>query len=101
MPADLARCVFDQRVASLDVHPAGMNPAGGVEDAGFGDRRMHADEILVVDAEIGPERPVERIRRLLLVEVPGLVLPQALGADAVLVPALHRAAGARSLVGFA
>ena len=85
--------------------PALVDDRGGVEDAGLGDRAVHGDEILVIDAEVGTERAVLGIGEAFAGEIAVCLVeevgPFAGGADAAFVPALHGAAGAGPFVGLA
>ena len=95
----------DQPVVA-DAIPALVDHRGGKERAGFGNRGVHRHEVAVVDAEVRAERPAHGVRRLLLGQRraglhAGHVREHGLAADAVLVPALHGAAGARPAVVFA
>jgi len=83
------------------VLPAGMRPGRHVDRADFVDRCLQVGDRLHIDAEIDAQRvprrplgPAEARRRRLARPVG----PVLLEADAVLVPALQRAAAARPLV---
>ena len=86
------------------VVPAGVHGAGDVQDADLRQRGVHRDDVLVVHAEVGAQRPAQRVGRarvgqaLRVALLRGLVGEQRLGAHAVLVPALHRAARAGAAV---
>jgi hypothetical protein len=64
------------------------------------DRRLHVDDRILVDPIVGPERAQ---RGVLLPALLGLgealaIGPQALVADAMMMPALHRTTAARAVV---
>ena len=105
MPADDPRARFPRDDAvGPDVLPAFVHLRRGVEDSDFADRGVHRDKVLVVDAKVRPERTTQRILEPAGVQLGVLFLelavvdPVLAGADAVLVPAFHRAAGARPAV---
>ena len=85
-----------------DLVPAVVHVGRGVQHADLGDRAVHRDEVLVVHAVVGAERPAQRVvARARCVNVRAAAascFQQRCAADAVLVPALHRAARARALV---
>jgi hypothetical protein len=55
--------IVDRRDVSVTLHrqPPGMDVRTDVENAGFGDRRVHGDQIAMVDAEVGAERSPQRV----------------------------------------
>ncbi len=87
--------------------PAFVYAAGGIQHAHFGERGVHRDQVLVVDTKIRAERTSRGIagaRVGIRLERPfpaGRVGPGLLGADAVVMPALHRAAATRSGIALA
>jgi hypothetical protein len=97
--ADVGLARLDDPVLA-DGSPAFVHAAARVQHAGFGDRRMHGDQARVVHAEVRAQRAMRRVLDARVVEDGALLRlrPQRLRANSVLVPALHRAAAARSFV---
>jgi len=90
----------------VDIVPALVHRGRRIQDADLGQRAVHRDQVLVVDAQVGAQRPAQRVRGAGLGQSARqrrgvLVLPLFLAAHAVLLPALHRAAGAGAAVGLA
>src|SRR5207247_411191 len=90
VPAEHRRLVVvgDETIAA-GVAPAVVDVGGGVEHADLADRGVHRDDVLVIDAKVGAERPAKRVGKAIGKEVrvlPSTRDPVALRADAVLVP---------------
>src|SRR5262249_4915143 len=76
------RVVID-RAALTDAAPAVVDGGGGVQHADLGDRGMHRDDILVVDAQVSTQRPTKRLGETgaVMLWMPVVFGPMGLRAD--------------------
>lgn len=93
MAAENVRRGLDMAIPT-DRMPALVHAGAGVQYTDFGNRRVHGDDVGMVDPEVRPQRTQRRLLGQHLGQGRGLVigLPPRCRAHPVLVPALHRPA---------